>query len=525
MRIRPLDLLIENQNADQASRWATRRSPLLGFILLFPMLVFVLPMHISAMTRSVLLLTAGMPLHIIGLLLFLPFFVRLVERLAGPAVSAVLGLDPRLLHRRISRHFSRTAGMVITLAIGLGSYSAIHIWGGSMMAPFIPSHEFPDVIVSLLPNGVSGDVAQKVSKLDGVDRGRCLPIEAAQFFLPDALTARVARVSGKTPISPNVLLFGTDPHVAFGGEHPLAPFRFVAGGRQTAADALEKGGSCVITKMFSRETGLGLGDDLSIVKNRPRRGGGRPVQTETFNIVGVADLNWHLVTSRAQMRGRNSMPGGTMGPVFVSEADARRLSGNMDTTYFLWLNLNETYRNLGALSACQRLEGEIREALEVGDDNAVRLHHRDEIEDGTIAHGNTLIGDMARAPFWSLIVLASGIITLLIASVQASAKEIAVMRAVGMTRGQLGRMLFGEAALTGICGIVLGLLSGFCIGWTFTGWTRAWMVFGGLPISLSIPWLVILQGIGFAFALCAAMAIPPIIWLVRQEDILNLSAF
>jgi len=536
MRIRPLDILVEDQNADQASRWATRRSPLLGFILLFPMLVFVLPMHISAMTRSVLLLTVGMPLHIIGLLLFLPFFVRLVERLACPAVSAVLGLDPRLLHRRISRHFSRTAGMVITLAIGLGSYSAIHIWGGSMMAPFIPSHEFPDVIVSLLPNGMSGDMAQKVSKLDGVDRGCCLPVEAAQFFLTDALTARVVRVSGKAPMSPNVLLFGADPQVAFGGEHPLAPFRFVAGGRQAAADALEKGGSCVITKMFSRETGLGLGDDLSIVKSRPKRGGGGggrpggaggpgrrgpggdPVQTETLKIVGVADLNWHLITSRAQLRGRNNMPGGTMGPVFVSEADARRLSGNTDTTSFLWLNLNETYRKLGALPACQRLEGEIRKALGVGDDNTVRLHHRDEIEDGTIAHGNTLIGDMARAPFWSLLVLTTGIITLLIASFQASAKEIAVMRAIGMTRGQLSRMLFGEAVLTGICGIVLSLLSGFCIGWTFTGWTRAWMMFGGLPISLSVPWLIILKGVGFAFVLCAVMALLPIMWLVRKQD-------
>ena len=560
MRIRPLDVLVEDQNEDKPLSW---KRALLGFLLLFPMLVFVLPLHMTAMVRSVLLLTVGMPLHIIGLLLFLPFFVRIVERLTCPAVSAVLGLDPRLLHRRISRHFSRTAGMVITLAIGLGSFSAIHIWGGSMMAPFIPSHEFPDVIVSLLPNGMSGDVAQKVSKLDGVDRGRCLSIEATQFFLTDTLTARVERVSGKAPMSPNVLLFGADPLVAFGGDHPLAPFRFVAGERQAAADALAKGGSCIITKMFARETGLGVGDDLSIVKNNPRRGGrggpgggrpggfgggpggaggsgmggpggfgggrpgglsmgpgmgGGPVQTETLKIVGVADLNWHLISSRAQLRGRNNMPGGTMGPVFVSEADARRISGNADTTCFLWLNLNESYRALGALPACQRLEGEIRQALEVGDDNTVRLHHRDEIEDGTIAHGNNLIGDMARAPFWSLIVLATGIITLLIASFQASAKEIAVMRAVGMTRGQLGRMLFGEAMMIGLCGIVLSLISGFCIGWTFTGWTRAWMMFGGLPISLSVPWLIILQGVGFAFLLCAVMAVPPIIWLVRKQD-------
>lgn len=173
---------------------------------------------------------------------------------------------------------------------------------------------------------------------------------------------------------------------------------------------------------------------------------------------------------------------------------------------------------MGALQGSQLLEAEIRKAIEIDEANTVRVHHRDEIEDGTIAHGAQLIGDMTRAPFWSLLILSTGIITLLIASFQASAKEIAVMRAVGMTRSQLGRMLLGEALMSGLCGIVLSLLSGFCIGWTFTGWTRAWLSFGGLPISLSIPWLAILQGVGFAFALCLIMAIPLIVWLVHKQD-------
>ena len=540
MRIRPLDVLAEPAADAQPLSW---RRALLGFALLFPMLVFVLPMHITAMARSVLLLTLGLPLHVLGLLLALPFFVRLIERVAAPAVSAALGLDPHLLRRRISRPFARTAGMVLTLAIGLGAYASIHIWGGSMMAPFIPSCEFPDAIVSLLPNGVPNGAAEKVSKLEGVEGGRCLSLEAAQFYVSDALTAQIARVSGRLPMSPNVLLLGADPQVAFGGAQPLAPFTFAEGARQAAANALAAGGACVITKMFSRETGLHAGDELVIFKRPPMRGGGRPgmgggrrggadgsaqprppgggggpVQTEALKIVGVADVNWHLITSRAQLRGRSNMPGSTMGPVFVSETDARRLSGNADTTSFLWLNLSEKYRRMGALQGSQLLEAEIRKAIAIDEANTVRVHHRDEIEDGTIAHGSQLIGDMARAPFWSLIVLSTGIITLFIASFQASAKEIAVMRAIGMTRSQLGRMLLGEALLVGLCGIVLSLVSGFCIGWTFTGWTRAWMMFGGLPVSLSVPWGIILQGVGFAFALCIAMAVLPILWLVRKQD-------
>ncbi|MDX9868699.1 MAG: ABC transporter permease, partial [Kiritimatiellia bacterium] len=508
-RIAPLEALAAEHGGGQPERDA-RAIPLrrtaCGLALLFPMLLFVLPLPLTALCRSVLLLTVGIPLHLLGLVLVLPGFIRATERLGGPVVSALLALDPVLLHRRISRDIPRTAGMAITLTVGLGSFAAIHIWGSSLTRPFLPSPTFPDVIVSLLPGGAGRGAAAGVARLEGVGQQRCLAVEAAQFPLDAALTARVARVSGRPPANPNVLLFGAEPHAAFGGDRPLAPFRFVAGEPRQAAADLARGDACLITLMFARETGLRKGETLRIVtRPHPGRGRGGPdaarPETVSLAIAGVVDLNWHLVTSRAQMRGRHGMPGGTMGPVFVSEETARRWSGNTETTRFLWLNLSEAYRAMDPLAAGQRLEAGIRKTLAVGSGSTVRVHHRDEIADGTIAHSADLIGDMARAPFWSLIVLSTGMATLLIASFHASAREIAVLRAIGMTRGQLGRLLLAEALLTGVCGIALSLVSGLCIGWTFTGWTRAWMPFGGLPIALEIPWTTLFRGIGFAFAL------------------------
>lgn len=532
LRIRPLEMLAERCPRE---RPLNRRRGVAGVLLLFPMLVLALPLRIPPLTRSLLLLLAGLPLHVAGLLLCLPLLVRGVDRLATPAIAAVLRLDQRLLRRRGGgRHHSRVTGMVLTLAVGLGAFVAIHIWGGSMMAPFIPSAEFPDVIVSLLPNGVRGDAARQVAALPGVADGRCLAIEAAQFDLDDATLARLTQAEGRPPPWPNVLLLGVEPAAAFGGARPLAPFRFVAGEREAAVKALAAGGACIITRMFARQSGLGVGDSLALRGRRFREEGGGPPgrrgreEGETqaagmpsrhvFRIAGVVDLNWHLVTSRAQMRGRDGMPPGTLGPVFVSESDARRLTGNDAVTRFLWLNLSDDYRALGALPAGRRLEADIRATLRIDAANTVRVHHRDEIEDGTVAHGSQLIGDMARVPFWSLIVLCSGIVTLLVASFQSSAREIAVMRAVGMTRGQLARLLLGEAVATACGGIALSLLSGFCIGWTFTGWTRAWMPFGGLPLTLAIPWATILRGIGFALLLCVTMALPPIVWLIRRQE-------
>lgn len=532
LRIRPLDALAEHapEMLDRQRGGIMRRlRPWVGFMLLFPMLVLAYPLHISAMLRSVLILCVGIPLHIFGLLLFMPEFIRLCERFLGPPMAALLQLDHKLLQRRLSRHVWRTVGMALTLAVGLGSFSAIHIWGASLTKPFVPSKEFPDVIVSMLPNGCQGDPAAQVALLPGVADGNCLAIEATQFFVTDKVIEQIKRISGRAPHSPNVLLWGADPQKTFGGEKPLASFKFVAGDRAEAAQALQGDNSCVITLMLARETGLKVGDTLEInreVRQHKARGSGAQQPQErkpgaasplALRVVGIVDLNWHLVTSRANMRGRNGMSGMTMGPVFVSEKLVRRLDGNRDTTYFLWLNLSTEYSAKGPLAGGQALEADLRKALAIDHSNTVRVHHRMEIEDGTISHGTRLVGDMARAPFWSLIVLSSGIISLLVASFQASARELGVMCAVGMTNGQLGRMLLGEALLTGICGILLSLLSGFAIGWTFTGWTRAWMTFGGLPVSLDVPWMVILQGIGFAFLLCLVMASLAITYLARDN--------
>ena len=92
-------------------------------------------------------------------------------------------------------------------------------------------------------------------------------------------------------------------------------------------------------------------------------------------------------------------------------------------TNFLWLNLSESYRKMRSATRCLLLEAEIRKAIEIDEANTVRVHHRDEIEDGTIAHWRATDRDMARAPFWSLISALLGSFTLLIASFQASAKR------------------------------------------------------------------------------------------------------
>ena len=55
----------------------------------------------------------------------------------------------------------------------------------------------------------------------------------------------------------------------------------------------------VITLMLSNARNLHVGDKLVVKKaGRPRPGSPAPVEELSFPIVGVVDLNWHMVTSR-----------------------------------------------------------------------------------------------------------------------------------------------------------------------------------------------------------------------------------
>jgi len=103
------------------------------------------------------------------------------------------------------------------------------------------------------------------------------------------------------------------------------------------------------------------------------------------------------------------------------------------------------------------------------------------------------------------------------ANIQSRKNEFAMLRGIGMTRKQLFAQLCGEVALLIASGVVVSVLVGVCIGWVFTAWTRAWFPFGGLPIRLHIPWLLLLHGIALTFLLGMAYALIPICGFMRRK--------
>ena len=446
---------------------------------------------------------------------------------ATPLVAlfgALLALKPALSVRPLEaasgraprkRHF----GMLVAFAFGFGAFVAVEVWGSSLTKPFIPSPEWPDAIVSILPGGVSSFDIEHLRNLKGVKRiGELQPLQVNLLPLEELKGFGGGGGRGGR---------GGPPHKAYRNALLLASawlpdFRFSQGDRESAEKALAEGDNCVVTEMMAHARNLKLGDELKV-------DAGRGLEI-ALKVVGVVDLNWHMVTSRALVRGMNRMPVNTDGPVFVSfdtlAACDMRPQEFVKMTH-VWLDYEPEFLAAnGVFPAGRIVEREIVEALggawsedSEGEirGNAVRLHSRDEIADGTLAHGSDLVGAMARVPFIFLAVISLGFVAMLVASFESRRREFVVLRAVGATRFQLAKVLVGEAFAVAVAGVALGLFGGALVGWLCTAGTRAAMSNWGLPATFAVPLGVIAEGALGAVVFALLVAVPTALAIARRS--------
>ena len=433
----------------------------------------------------------------------------------------------------------RHLGMLIAFACGFGAFVAVEVWGCSLTKPFIPSPEWPDAIVSILPGGVSSFDIEKLQKLPGVRKiAELQPLQVNLDPLEELKDRDQGAGSrdqgsgsrdqlrkknsfkggfGRGKQYRNALLLASDWLPDFKLSTVPLPLSTT-----TLAEELQKGDNCVVTEMMARAHGWKVGDFVKLDCGRGLK--------MALRIIGIVDLNWHMVTSRGLVRGMNRMPSNTDGPLFVSfdtlaACDARPQEFVHMT--HLWLDYEPEFLAAnGVFRAGRIVEKEIVEALggayredkdgEVHG-NTVRLHSRDEVADGTLAHGNQIVGAMARVPFIFIAVISLGFIAMLVASADARRREFVVLHAVGATKLLLAMQLVREALKISLWGVVIGSAGGALFGWLFTSGTRAAMSNWGLPASFDFPVSVILQGAAGALVFALVVAVPASMVIVSRS--------
>ena len=417
---------------------------------------------------------------------------------------AVRPLDALAERPRRRRH-----GMAVAFALGFGAFVAVEVWGASLMRGFVPSPEWPDAIVSLLPGGVDPCDRPKVDGLPGVRRiSELYPLQLA--FEPEIemkMPGGRGGPGGGRRMLRNALFLGAEW---------LPRFRFLEGTWEEADAALRDPArhACVIAEMVSNAHGLHRGDTLRVAS-----GGRGPKRVYELEIAGVVDLNWHMVTSRGLVRGLNGSPVMTDGPAFVSLEtanwlDPRPFLATVNLTH-LWVEYEPAFlAEKGVFPAGREVEREIAAALGDPVEATVRLHARDEIADGTLAHGSDLIGQAARVPFVFLAILSIGFVAMLVADADAARRELAVLRAVGATRSQLAWRLARGALRTALAGIAVGLPGGALCGWWVSRSTGA--MWPGFPHHFAAPWRVLAEGAAGSLVFVLLVAVPASLLLVAR---------
>ncbi|MBQ7666450.1 MAG: ABC transporter permease, partial [Kiritimatiellae bacterium] len=442
-----------------------------------------------------------------------------IASFAVAAAAVAFALTPALrvhpLEAAALRPRRPRRGMAVAFAFGFGAFVAVEVWGASLMMAFVPSPEWPDAIVSILPSGVDPCERPALDGIEGVRRiSELYPLQLS-FDPPVPVgrtpggTGRGGRGGEERTVLRNALFLGAEW---------LPRFRFVEGDWESANEALFSGRACVVCSMLARARGLHKGDTLRVSSGGGRRGGG-PGRVLELPVAAVVDLNWHMVTSRGLVRGLNGSPPMTDGVAFVSLAtscwlDPRPFLADVNITH-LWVEYDKAFlAGNGVFGAGRIVESRIDERLGHPKHSTVRLHARDEIADGTLAHGSDVIGQAARVPFVFLSILSFGFVAMLVAAADARRDELATLRAIGATRAQLAWFLSRDALSCALRGMAAAVPLGALAGWLFTLKTGA--IWPGLPHHFACPWRIVAEGALGAVAFVLAVAVPTSLRIVSR---------
>ncbi|PQO38476.1 ABC transporter permease [Blastopirellula marina] len=546
-RISPLEAMTAMPSRPNHSRSYVLASIVaLVLIAINPVLVYAVDLPESI--RFALILFVGAPATVLGFTLLSPLIVLAVERVISPLIAAVLRLQSGLVKSQLSTNMWRTSGIAASLMLGLGLYTATQVWGYSMLGGFLPGNWTPDTIVKFA-QGIPLEQFDNIRQIDGINSERCLRITVEQTKLVgDPLKASERDSAVRQD---NVSLIGLDADKAFTGTNPLIRLSFVQGNREEALKKLKAGRYCLVPETFHRLAGLNVGDHIEMIPpNRPND----PVKYTIAGIVSMPGSNWITKTSGIR---RHFVR--TAGIVFAPETSVRE-DFALPTLEYVWLDpksgvtseaLQEQLnahpaiarqgppkrggqptvedspsppsqerggRAAGGIGPGRRVGGWGREGLQVTSLSDVRKSMR--------GRGGAAIRAMGWLPLITLVVVSLGIVNTMAASVRARRWEFGILRAVGLRRMGLVKLVVSEAILIGLVASGLSLAFGVLTGWTCLGLVRyvsnQW--FEGVATPLVIPWSSLVFGYVLTFTLCFLAALWPAISSGRTEPLSLLQA-
>ena len=120
-----------------------------------------------------------------------------------------------------------------------------------------------------------------------------------------------------------------------------------------------------------------------------------------------------------------------------------------------------------------------------------------------------------------MIVAALGITNTIMAGIRSRRWQFGILRAIGVTRGQLLRLVLAEALLLGLIGVAMGMGAGMLMSFNANELTRAIV---GFTVQIRVPWGIISIGIGVVMLTSILASLWPAILVARTEPLKLLQA-
>jgi putative ABC transport system permease protein len=227
-----------------------------------------------------------------------------------------------------------------------------------------------------------------------------------------------------------------------------------------------------------------------------------------YTIAGSVQMpGWHWQTKPTGMRTRTHRAAAL---VFASYDRVAEDFGFHAASH-VWIDYDEHRTTTEQLAANARSLYENALGQAVGIDSArndepfILVKTIADIRATVHGHATAWLWVMSRLPLVILAITSLGVVNALLASVQSRRWEMGVLRSIGFTRGTLVRLVIAEGILIAAIAGIISLAFGILAGWCGAGISRYVSFFGGMDLTLTIPWLEVVAGI-IAVHLLAALA-------------------
>jgi putative ABC transport system permease protein len=393
------------------------------------------------------------PLAVYGLLLIAVLMIRGALRPVIAIISLpfrVFRNEERLARSSLARDPSRTAltagalvvGVAMVVALGTAAQDMRAV-GNQWLTETIPGTE---LLTSIRPMAVNDPVRESLAETPGVKSVSPIGI----FGLPyEGVRQEAAAIVGADYLTDGRLVFES-------------------GSAATALAALDAGGAVIVPRSLATAWNLRVGDTMAFGT------GSTPTK---LKVAGIA---------------AHTIPTGSQEAVLVGWSDAVGHFGVNGADFYV----------------VRYAEGQEKTARATLDATAISYALQPaplSTVQGSVGDAlDRILGLLDALALVAVVIAGLGMVNTYSMSVLERVREIAVLRATGMTSGQVWGMVVLEAAILGLFGAILGAVAG-----TLTGWLLVNLSSTGFGPILDPPWLTIVLAGLFGVVVSIAAAIYP----------------